>query len=89
LLCQGRVATWGPFHQHSCAAFSRALFGAQIWRNGKQRLANLSPQFFWQTVQKFGSYFVGEIEGQIFRRMLCAGNSSLGNKSLLKSTPCL
>jgi hypothetical protein len=36
---------------------------------------------------KCGCKSIGEIGRQIFRQMLCAGNFSLSEKSLMKSTP--
>jgi hypothetical protein len=53
--------------------------GAQIWQNST---------VIWQNLLHFQSEKnVGDTERQIFRQMLIAGNFSLVEQSLVKSTP--
>ncbi len=76
----GRIDSWGRFHQHFRAIFSRAKFDAFF---GERRLANGTQ--IWRIFRlKFGftvlELTVGEIEWRIFRQTRCAGIFSLGEK---------
>ncbi len=76
----------GRFNQHFARLFGskkfEAFFGELRLANGAQILQILGHEF-----GKCSYKNDGEIEWRIFHQMLCAGNFSLDEKSLMKSTP--
>ena len=91
------LTTWGRFHQHFRPTFSRAqdekpFFGEWRLANGAQ-IQQTAHQLGEFQLKKWGKFqcslgaYDGEIEQRNFCRKQCVGKLSLGEKSLVKSTP--